>query len=99
MRPITQPPPKSRCEQCGGELRLKRTETADRRLDLEYEIFVCANCGREQSLVVRNAFVVEVWRAERWHASRDEYLHLHHKELLLGLRRIGRSSAHCFEKP
>jgi hypothetical protein len=27
-------------------------EAADRGLDLEYEIFVCANCGREQSLTV-----------------------------------------------
>jgi uncharacterized protein with PIN domain len=52
MRTITQPPPSSRCEQCGGELRLKRTETADRGLGLEYEIFVCANCGYEKSLVV-----------------------------------------------
>ena len=39
MRTITQPPPVSRCEQCGGELRLKRIEAADRGLDLEYEIF------------------------------------------------------------
>ena len=52
MRTITQPPPSSRCDQCGGELRLKLIEAADRGLDLEYEIFVCANCGREQSLTV-----------------------------------------------
>jgi hypothetical protein len=52
MRAITQPPPSSRCEKCGGELRLKQIEVADRGLDLEYEIFVCANCGREQSLTV-----------------------------------------------
>jgi uncharacterized OB-fold protein len=42
MRAITQPPPSSRCEKCGGELRLKQIEVADRGLDLEYEIFVCA---------------------------------------------------------
>jgi len=52
MRTITQPPPSSRCEQCGGELRLKLIETVDRGLDLEYEIFVCVNCGRELSLTV-----------------------------------------------
>ena len=52
MRTITQPPPSSRCEQCGGELRLKLTETAARGLNLEYEIFVCVGCGREQSLTV-----------------------------------------------
>jgi uncharacterized protein with PIN domain len=52
MRTITQPPPSSRCEQCGGELRLKLIETAESELDLEYEIIVCANCGREQSLTV-----------------------------------------------
>ena len=52
MRTITQPPPSSRCQQCDGEIRLKLIEAADRGLDLEYEIFVCANCGREQSLIV-----------------------------------------------
>jgi uncharacterized protein with PIN domain len=52
MRTITQPPPSSRCEQCGGELRLKLIEAADRGLDLEYEIFVCANCGHELSCTV-----------------------------------------------
>jgi uncharacterized protein with PIN domain len=54
MRTITQPPPTSRCDQCGGELRLKLIEGADRGLDLENEIFVCANCGREQSLIVNH---------------------------------------------
>ena len=52
MRTITQPPPLSRCKQCGGELRLKLIGAADRGLDLENEIFVCANCGREQSLTM-----------------------------------------------
>ncbi|HEY5216414.1 MAG TPA: hypothetical protein VIJ17_05925, partial [Pseudolabrys sp.] len=50
MRAITKPPPSSHCDQCGGELRLKQIETADRGLDLEYEILVCASCGREQSI-------------------------------------------------
>ena len=54
MRTITQPPPSSRCKQCGGELRLRLIEAADRGLDLEYEIFACANYGREQSLTVRH---------------------------------------------
>jgi len=52
MRAITKPPPSSYCDQCGGELRLKLIEAADRGLDLENEIFVCANCGREQSLTI-----------------------------------------------
>ena len=54
MRAMTQPPSSSRCEKCGGELRLKRIEVADRGLDLEYEIFVCVDCGREQSLTVNH---------------------------------------------
>jgi hypothetical protein len=54
MRPITQPPPSSRCEYCGGELRLRLIEAANRGLDLEYEIFVCVNCGREKSLTVNH---------------------------------------------
>ena len=52
MRAMTQPPPSSQCDKCGGELRLKLIEAADRGLDLENEIFVCANCGRERSLTV-----------------------------------------------
>ena len=52
MRAMTQPPPSSHCEQCGGELRLKLIEAADRGLNLENEIFVCENCSREQSLTV-----------------------------------------------
>lgn len=54
MRAITQPPPSSRCEKCGGELRLKRIETAERGLNLAHEIFVCASCGLERSLTVRH---------------------------------------------
>lgn len=52
MRPITTPPPSSHCEKCGGELQLKKVEIAEGGLDLEREIFVCANCGHEQSLTV-----------------------------------------------
>jgi uncharacterized protein with PIN domain len=52
MRAMTQPPPSSQCDKCGGELRLKLIEAADRGLDLENEIFICAKCGREQSLTV-----------------------------------------------
>src|SRR5450759_1757810 len=52
MRTITQPPPSCHCDQCGGELRLKLIEPANRTLDLENEIFVCANCGRERSCTV-----------------------------------------------
>jgi hypothetical protein len=54
MRTITQPPPSSHCNQCGGELRLKLIETADRGLNLENEIFVCENCDREHSLTVNH---------------------------------------------
>jgi len=52
MRAISQPPPSSRCVKCGGELRLKRIETAAGGLNLENEIFVCADCGLERSLTV-----------------------------------------------
>ena len=52
MHAMTQPPPSSRCGKCGGELRLKLIEAADRGLDLENETLVCAKCGLEQSLTV-----------------------------------------------
>jgi len=52
MRPLVQPPPSSRCDLCGGELRLKQIESANRALELDCEIFVCVKCGREQSCTV-----------------------------------------------
>jgi uncharacterized protein with PIN domain len=54
IRTLIQPPPLSRCDLCGGELRLKLIEPANRELDLEDEILVCVNCGREQSYIVKH---------------------------------------------
>jgi uncharacterized protein with PIN domain len=52
MRTIVQPPPVTHCDVCGGELQLKLVESANRTLDSENEIFVCASCGRELSFIV-----------------------------------------------
>jgi uncharacterized protein with PIN domain len=52
MRALVEPPPSSRCNLCGGELLLKRIELANRTLGLDNQIFVCANCGREESYIV-----------------------------------------------
>ena len=52
MRALVEPPPSSYCNLCGGQLLLKRIETANRALELDNQIFVCANCGREQSYIV-----------------------------------------------
>ena len=52
MRTLVQPPPSSQCHFCGGELQFRRIESANRALDLDNEIFVCAKCGREQSYTV-----------------------------------------------
>ena len=52
MRTFVEPPPSSRCKFCGGELRLKLIESANPNLALDNEIFVCVNCGREQSYTV-----------------------------------------------
>jgi hypothetical protein len=52
MRKLVQPPPSSRCEICGGELRLKLIELNNPPIDLDTEIFVCAKCGHEQPYVV-----------------------------------------------
>jgi len=41
----------SRCDLCGGELRLKQIESASRILELDTEIFVCAKCGRERGVL------------------------------------------------
>jgi hypothetical protein len=50
MRPLVEPPPSSRC-MCGGELRLKLIEPADRAFGKQIEIFVCTNCSREQTFL------------------------------------------------
>jgi len=47
MRTLVEPPPSSHCDVCGGELRLKQIEAANRTLDLDNEIFVCVKCYRE----------------------------------------------------
>lgn len=52
MRTLVEPPPSSHCNVCGGELRLKQIEPANRTLDLDTEIFVCAKCGHEQTCTV-----------------------------------------------
>jgi hypothetical protein len=57
MRTLVQPPPSSRCQRCGGELRLKLIEPASRFLDLDTEISVCVTCSHEQSYTVPRAKV------------------------------------------
>jgi hypothetical protein len=54
MRTLVQPPPSTHCDLCGGELRLKQVEPANRTMDLESEIFVCVSCGREISYIVHH---------------------------------------------
>jgi hypothetical protein len=52
MRTLVEPPPSSRCDKCGGELRLKLIESASHILDLDNQIFVCAKCGGGQLCTV-----------------------------------------------
>lgn len=54
MRTLVEPPPSSRCNLCGGELLFKLIESANHTLDLDNEIFVCVQCGREHSYIVRH---------------------------------------------
>jgi uncharacterized protein with PIN domain len=58
MRTLVEPPPSSRCYECGGELRLKLIEPANRTLDLDNQIFVCAKCGGEQLCTVSHSLNV-----------------------------------------
>ena len=52
MRTMVEPPPSSRCELCGGDLRLKQIEAANPTRDLDNEIFVCENCDGEKTYAV-----------------------------------------------
>ena len=58
MRTLVEPPPSTHCDLCGGELRLKLIESANRALDLDREIIVCVKCGREQSCTVSHNHTV-----------------------------------------
>ena len=53
MRPLVEPPPAKHCDRCGGELRLKYVDLADRQFQRHSEVFVCASCGRERAFAVR----------------------------------------------
>ncbi len=48
MRKLVQPPPRSRCDRCGGELQLKMVVPADAIVEAESEVLVCVACGNEQ---------------------------------------------------
>jgi len=52
MRTLVVPPPTTRCEHCGGELRLKQVIPASIDLELDRQVFVCAACSREQAYTV-----------------------------------------------
>lgn len=52
MRTLVEPAPVTRCDHCGGELRLKLIETANETLDLNDQVFVCASCGHEKHFIV-----------------------------------------------
>lgn len=55
MRTLIDPPPRLRCDRCHGELQLKELiKSVNGTLDLDTEIFVCVNCGREHSQTVRH---------------------------------------------
>jgi hypothetical protein len=58
MRTLVEPPPSLHCEVCGGELRLKQIETANRTLDLDNEILVCIKCGHEQACTMNHNHTV-----------------------------------------
>jgi Zn finger protein HypA/HybF involved in hydrogenase expression len=53
MRKFTEPPPSSRCERCGGHLKLKRVETANTVLGMNAQVFACSKCGGERSFVAQ----------------------------------------------
>jgi uncharacterized protein with PIN domain len=51
MRKTVEPPPSSRCDRCGGQLKLKRVDAAHAALGLSSTIYVCGSCGSERAFV------------------------------------------------
>jgi len=60
MRTLVEPPPSSHCDVCGGELRLKQIEAANRTLGLDNEIFVCVKCYREHSCTATTCAICRI---------------------------------------
>jgi hypothetical protein len=54
MRKLTPPPFSAYCQKCGGELRLKKIEATNEDIDIDIEVFICAGCGNEQSLMLNH---------------------------------------------
>ena len=52
MRTLVEPLPSNYCELCGGELRLKFVEAIVLTPEFQREIFICTNCGHQQSFIV-----------------------------------------------
>ncbi len=53
MRTHVEPPSAARCGHCASELRLKEVvESVNPTLDLDEQVFVCVECGREQTCIV-----------------------------------------------
>jgi len=64
---------------CGSELRLKLIEPADRTHRKQREVFVCTNCGTEQTLLAdRNPYVA-------FTASDRENIQRHRTKLGVGI--------------
>jgi hypothetical protein len=69
MRPYVEPPPTLHC-MCGTELRLKLIEPADRTHRKQREVFVCTNCGREQTLLADRSPYVAFTASDRENIQR-----------------------------
>jgi hypothetical protein len=52
MRNLIQPPVSLHCDLCNGELRLKVIDAADPTIGLDVQIFICVQCGHQQSYTV-----------------------------------------------
>ena len=67
MRNLVQPPPSTHFEHCDGELLFKQIETDDPAPDIEAQIFVCANCGREHSRkLIHERYTAHTARGAEW---------------------------------
>jgi hypothetical protein len=63
MRAFVEPPPSSRCDLCGGELRLKLIDACNPTLGMKNELFVCAKCGCERAWRKPRPVRVDAYRA------------------------------------
>ena len=59
MRKITEPPPSSQCDRCGGVLKFKRVDATNAFMNIKQNVFTCTTCGKDHMYSLPNDFYTQ----------------------------------------